>query len=146
MVLMALACMCWKAGSTPAARPVILLLHGFPELAFSWRRLMSLLLDDGYTVIAPDQRGYGRTTGWQTGYDAELAPFQLDALVDDMDALLTQLGLAAVDAVVGHDFGSPVAAWCGLIKPERFRNVVLMSAPFEGPPGLVPALKSAKER
>ena len=46
------------------ANPFLLLLHGFPELAYSWRKVMVLLAEAGYFVIAPDQRGYGRTTGW----------------------------------------------------------------------------------
>ena len=45
-------------------RPLLLLLHGFPELAYSWRKVMPALADAGYHVVAPDQRGYGRTTGW----------------------------------------------------------------------------------
>ncbi len=48
-------------------RPCVLLLHGFPELAFSWRKVMPALAEAGYHVIAPDQRGYGRTTGWDAG-------------------------------------------------------------------------------
>ena len=45
-------------------RPALLLLHGFPELAYSWRKVMLPLAEAGYRVLAPDQRGYGRTTGW----------------------------------------------------------------------------------
>ena len=47
-----------------AGQPAVLLLHGFPELAFSWRKVMPVLADAGFYVIAPDLRGYGRTTGW----------------------------------------------------------------------------------
>jgi len=54
------------------SRPLILLLHGFPELAFSWRNLMVPLAEQGFHVIAPDQRGYGRTTGWSEAYDQDL--------------------------------------------------------------------------
>ena len=54
-----------------ANRPLILLLHGFPELAYSWRKLLLPLADTGYHVVAPDQRGYGRTTGWDGDYDGE---------------------------------------------------------------------------
>ena len=52
----------------------MLLLHGFPELAYSWRKVMPALAAAGYHVIAPDQRGYGRTTGWDAGYDGDLSP------------------------------------------------------------------------
>jgi len=53
-----------EAGYDTPGRPVILLLHGFPELAYSWRKVMPSLAAAGYHVIAPDQRGYGRTIGW----------------------------------------------------------------------------------
>ena len=53
-----------EAGFETKGRPCLLLLHGFPELAFSWRKVMPALAEAGYHVIAPDQRGYGRTTGW----------------------------------------------------------------------------------
>ena len=53
-----------EAGFETRGRPCVLLLHGFPELAYSWRKVMPVLAEAGYHVIAPDQRGYGRTTGW----------------------------------------------------------------------------------
>jgi pimeloyl-ACP methyl ester carboxylesterase len=115
-------------------RPALLLLHGFPELAYSWRKLMPPLAAAGYHVIAPDQRGYGRSSGFDTGYDADLRTFGLRNLVRDAVALLDALGIHRAAAVVGHDFGSPVAAWCALLHPERFASVALMSAPFGGPP------------
>lgn len=117
-------------------RPCVLLLHGFPELAWSWRRVMLPLAEAGYHVVAPDQRGYGRTTGWDPDYDGDLAAFSMPALVRDALALVHALGRREVAAVVGHDFGSPVAAWCALIRPDVFRRVALMSAPFAGPPAL----------
>jgi pimeloyl-ACP methyl ester carboxylesterase len=64
-------------------------------------------------------------------------------LVRDMLGLLGSLEIPAVHAVVGHDFGSFVAAWCALLRPDVFRSVVLMSAPFAGPPPLQPAVASA---
>jgi pimeloyl-ACP methyl ester carboxylesterase len=114
-------------------RPCVLLLHGFPELAYSWRKVMVPLAEAGYHVIAPDQRGYGRTTGWDGGYDGDLASFRMLSLVRDALALVAAFGYRQVD-VVGHDFGSPVAAWCSLTRPDVFRSVVLMSAPFVGVP------------
>jgi pimeloyl-ACP methyl ester carboxylesterase len=117
-----------------AGRPALLLLHGFPELAWSWRKVMPALAAAGFHVIAPDQRGYGRTTGWSADYDADLAPFRMPNLVRDELALLHALGVARVHAVVGHDFGSPVAAWCALIRPDVFPRVVMMSSPFAGAP------------
>ena len=123
-----------------ANRPCVLLLHGFPELAYSWRKVVPRLADAGYHVVAPDLRGYGRTTGWHADYDSEddLRSFRLLNAVRDQLGLVHALGHGSVAAVVGHDFGSPVAAWCALVRPDVFRSVALMSAPFEGPPALTP--------
>src|ERR1700728_2426499 len=63
-----------EAGYQTADRPAVLLLHGFPELAYSWRKVMLPLAYTGYHVIAPDQRGYGRTTGGDARYAADVAP------------------------------------------------------------------------
>ena len=125
-----------EAGFETKGRPCVLLLHGFPELAFSWRKVMPALAAAGYHVIAPDQRGYGRTTGWDGNYDGDLNSFRLTNLVRDALGLVSAFGYRSVDAVVGHDFGSSVAAWCALMRPDVFRSVVLMSAPFGGPPPL----------
>ena len=113
-------------------KPCLLLLHGFPELAYSWRKVMLPLAEAGFYVIAPDQRGYGRTTGWTTGYDVDLREFRMINLIRDILALLTALGRDHVEAVIGHDFGSPVAAHCALVRPDIFRRVALMSAPYTG--------------
>jgi pimeloyl-ACP methyl ester carboxylesterase len=125
-----------EAGYETSGRPGVLLLHGFPELAFSWRKVMPALASAGYHVIAPDQRGYGRTTGWDPAYDGDLSSFRLLNLVRDALGLVSAFGYRSIDAVVGHDFGSSVAAWCALVRPDVFRSVVLMSAPFAGPPPL----------
>jgi len=123
-----------EAGFETKGRPCLLLLHGFPELAYSWRKVMPDLAAAGYHVIAPDQRGYGRTTGWDASYDGDLNSFRLLNLVRDALGLVSAFGYRSVDAVIGHDFGSSVAAWCALVRPDVFRSVVLMSAPFAGPP------------
>jgi len=125
-----------EAGDPSGSRPCVLLLHGFPELAYSWRKVMLPLAEAGYHVIAPDQRGYGRTTGWDDRYDGDLGPFRMLNLVRDALGLVAALGHRSVAGVVGHDFGSPVAAWCALIRPDVFRSVALMSSPFAGPPAL----------
>jgi pimeloyl-ACP methyl ester carboxylesterase len=125
-----------EAGFTPHGRPLVLLLHGFPELAYSWRRVMPALAASGYHAVAPDLRGYGRTTGWSADYDADLRPFRLLNAVRDAFGLVSALGYRSAAAVVGHDFGASVAAWCALVRPDVFRSVALMSAPFAGPPEL----------
>jgi pimeloyl-ACP methyl ester carboxylesterase len=123
-----------RAASDSVARPCLLLLHGFPELAYSWRKVMLPLAAAGFHVIAPDQRGYGATTGWPDSYDAPLAPFHMLNLVKDLTSLLGLLKIPQVHAVIGHDFGSPVAGWCALTRPDIFQRVVFMSAPFAGAP------------
>jgi pimeloyl-ACP methyl ester carboxylesterase len=125
-----------EAGYETKGRPCVLLLHGFPELAYSWRKVMPVLAEAGYHVIAPDQRGYGRTTGWDASYDGDLGSFRLLNLVRDALGLVLAFGYRSVDAIVGHDFGSFVAAWCALVRPDVFRSVALMSAPFARPPPL----------
>ena len=111
----------------------MLLLHGFPELSYSWRKVMKPLADAGFHVVAPDQRGYGETTGFDGRYDGDLAQYRMLNLVEDMAALLGRLGIASAH-VVGHDFGSPVAAYMALTRPRSVKTCVLMSAPFGGVP------------
>jgi pimeloyl-ACP methyl ester carboxylesterase len=125
-----------EAGFEQEGRPCVVLLHGFPELAFSWRKVMLPLASAGFHVIAPDQRGYGRTIGWDAAYDGDLRSFRLLNIARDALGLVAALGYRSVAAIVGHDFGSPVAAWCALVRPDVFQSVVLMSAPFPGPPSL----------
>jgi len=123
-----------EAGFEVENRPCVVLLHGFPELAYSWRKVMPALAAAGFHVVAPDQRGYGRTSGSDDRYDGDLASFHLLNLVEDTLGLLAALKVGCVAAVVGHDFGSPVAAWCALTRPDVFQSVVLLSAPFSGAP------------
>ena len=125
-----------EAGFEEAGRPCVLLLHGFPELAYSWRKVVLPIAQAGFHVIAPDQRGYGRTTGWDGDYDGDVESFRLLNIARDALGLVSALGYRSVAAVIGHDFGSPVAAYCALIRPDVFRSVALMSAPFGGPPAL----------
>ena len=125
-----------EAGYETSGRPAVLLLHGFPELAYSWRKVMLPLAAAGYHVIAPDQRGYGRTTGWDDSYETDPDPFRILNMVRDAMGLVLALGYRQVAAVVGHDAGSPVAAWSALIRPDIFRSVAMMSSPFAGVPSL----------
>jgi pimeloyl-ACP methyl ester carboxylesterase len=125
-----------EAGYETLGRPAVLLLHGFPELAFSWRKVMPSLAAAGYHAIAPDQRGYGRTIGWDDSYDADPDPFRILNMTRDAIGLVYALGHRSVAMVVGHDAGAPVAAWTALIRPDIFRSVTVMSSPFEGAPSL----------
>jgi pimeloyl-ACP methyl ester carboxylesterase len=125
-----------EAGFEPAGRPCVVLLHGFPELAYSWRKVMLPLAEAGFHVVAPDLRGYGRSDGTDVSFAEDLRPFSLLNHVTDILGIVLALGQRAVAAVVGHDYGSPVAAWCALARPDVFRSVVMMSAPFDGAPAL----------
>jgi pimeloyl-ACP methyl ester carboxylesterase len=125
-----------EAGFETPGRPAVLLLHGFPELAYSWRKVMPSLAAAGYHVIAPDQRGYGRTTGWDDSYDADPDPFRVLNMTRDAIGLLFALGYRSAAMVVGHDAGAPVASWSALIRPDIFHSITIMSSPFEGPPAL----------
>jgi pimeloyl-ACP methyl ester carboxylesterase len=104
--------------------PLVLLCHGFPESWYSWRHQLTALAAAGYHAVAPDMRGYGRTT----------APEPVDAytilhLVGDMTGLIGALGRDRA-VIVGHDWGSMVAWNAALLRPDRFRAVVGMSVPF----------------
>ncbi|KAF2715489.1 alpha/beta-hydrolase [Pleomassaria siparia CBS 279.74] len=128
-----------EAGYTPERnKPLILLCHGYPELAFSWRNIMPALADAGYYVVAFDQRGYGRTTGWDdsTFASTNLAQFTKTNLVRDVVVLVYALGYHKVQCIVGHDFGAVTASTCGLVRPDLFKSVVMMSHPFHQHPGL----------
>ncbi|MBS1816363.1 MAG: alpha/beta hydrolase [Acidobacteria bacterium] len=125
-----------EAGYETPGRPALLLVHGYPELAFSWRKVMVPLATAGYHVVAPDVRGYGRTTPAPVSYDADLRPFGTLNRIKDMLALVSALGYRSVAAVIGHDQGSPLAGWCACARPDVFKAVAMMSAPWGGTPSL----------
>src|SRR5204862_7582907 len=106
-----------------------------PELAYGWRKVMLPLASAGFHVIAPDMRGYGRTTGWDDSYDGDVFQFRHTNLVRDALGLVSAFGYRTA-AVVGRDAGSPVAAYCAVIRPDVFRAVAMMTSPFAGPPAL----------
>lgn len=128
-----------EAGYTPERnKPLIVLCHGYPELAFSWRKVMPSLADAGYYVVAFDQRGYGRTVGWDdsTFAKTDLSQFTMTNLVRDVLVLVHALGYNQVSCIVGHDFGARTSAMCALMRPDFFKSVVMMSHPFKEPAGL----------
>jgi pimeloyl-ACP methyl ester carboxylesterase len=125
-----------EAGFETPGRQAVLMIHGFPELAYSWRNVMGPLAVAGYHVFAPDVRGYGRTSGADTvKYGDDLRPFGTVNRIRDMLALVSALGYRTVN-VVGHDQGSPLAGWCACVRPDIFRTVAMSSAPYGGPPAL----------
>jgi pimeloyl-ACP methyl ester carboxylesterase len=104
--------------------PLVLLCHGFPESWYSWRHQLEALAEAGYRAVAPDMRGYG-----QTGQPDDIDKYTLFHLVGDMVGVLNALS-APQAAVVGHDWGAPVAWHCALLRPDRFRAVDGLSVPF----------------
>lgn len=130
-----------EAGCTPPGQPLIILVHGFPEIAYSWRHIILPLASAGYHVVAFDQRGYGRTHS--PDGPLQLYEYHPLNLIRDVVVLTHALGHTKVKCVVGHDFGAVTAALCALARPDFFESVVLMSHPFKGPPEL--PLKPADE-
>lgn len=108
------------------SKPLALCLHGFPELAFSWRKALPAIANLGYYAVAYDQRGYGRTSGWDTRdfVSADLNRFRFTLLARDAVVVANALGYTEVQCVVGHDFGSMVAAVCALARPDFFKSFV----------------------
>jgi pimeloyl-ACP methyl ester carboxylesterase len=103
--------------------PLVVLAHGFPELAYSWRHQIPALAAAGYHVLAPDQRGYGRTTS-----PAEIADYNIADLSGDLIGLLDDVG-AEKAVFVGHDWGAPVVWSSAQLHPDRVAAVVGMSVP-----------------
>lgn len=108
----------------PPDGPVVVLLHGFPELGFSWRHQVGPLAAGGYRVLVPDLRGYG-------GSDAPQAveQYAIDVLAADVIGLLDHAG-AERGTVVGHDWGADLAWKTAWLHPERVRAVAGLSVPF----------------
>lgn len=102
----------------------VVLLHGFPELAYSWRHQIPALAASGFRAIAPDQRGYGRSS-----CPPDLTAYDLDHLCADVLGLLDGLGIERA-VVVGHDWGSGVAWTVAQRHPERVAGVVGVSGAF----------------
>ena len=123
--------------------PLVLLIHGFPELGVSWRAQVKALAEAGFRAVAPDMRGYGGTDK----PEAREAHTILH-LVGDMVDLVRALGETSA-VVIGHDWGAPVAWHCALMRPDLFRAVAGLSVPFQprrpnGPP--TPAMAAIAKR
>ena len=123
-----------EAGFETPGRPLVLMLHGFPNLAYSWRKVMPTLAATGYYVVAPDCRGFGRTAGWDDSWDADPQPFLALNMVRDQIALVYALGYRATAMMVGHDQGSLMAGLGALIRPDMFPRLTLIGGGFGGPP------------
>ncbi|MFT4913766.1 MAG: pimeloyl-ACP methyl ester carboxylesterase [Brevundimonas sp.] len=123
--------------------PLVLLIHGFPELGISWRAQVEALAAAGYHAVAPDMRGYGGTDRPEGS-----ANYTALQLVGDMVDLVRALGESQC-FVVGHDWGAPIAWHCALLRPDLFQAVAGLSVPFQprrpnGPP--TPAMAVLSKR
>ncbi len=125
-----------EAGRRSEDSSLIVLLHGFPELSYSWRKIILPLSEAGYHVVVPDQRGFGRTSGWDDSYVSDLSSYYKVNLVRDILGFISALGYRKVKSVIGHDSGAGVAGWSALIRPDVYESVVMMSAPFSGAPAI----------
>ena len=114
----------FEAGRENAGKPVILC-HGWPEHAFSWRHQMPALAAAGYHVIVPNQRGFGNSSR-----PVEITAYDIAHLTGDLVALLDHFGYA--DATfVGHDWGAMVVWGMALLHPERVDRLVNLSLPYQ---------------
>ncbi|MCH6160039.1 alpha/beta fold hydrolase [Streptomyces marispadix] len=119
--------------SSPAGRihlveqgtgPLVLLVHGFPESWYSWRHQLPVLAAAGYRAVAVDVRGYGRSSR-PDGVDA----YRMLDLVEDSVAVVHALGEESA-VIVGHDWGSQIAAGSALVRPDVFHGIALLSVPY----------------
>ena len=114
----------FEAGRENAGRPIVLC-HGWPELAFSWRHQLPALVAAGYHVIVPNQRGYGNSSR-----PMDVADYDIEHLSGDLVALLDHYGYA--DATfVGHDWGAMVVWGLAMLHPDRVNGVINLSLPYQ---------------
>lgn len=125
-----------EAGFEAPAKPCVVLVHGFPELAYIWRHQLLALARAGFHVVAPDMRGCGRSAPKPVTFDDPLPPYSMLNRVGDILGLVRALGHEKVAAIVGHDWGGPTAQWCARLRPDVFESVVSVSTPFLSAPAL----------
>ena len=125
-----------EAGFERPGKPCVVLLHGFPELAYCWRNQLLPLARAGFHVVAPDLRGYGLSASRPVTFGDDLLPYSMLNRVGDVLGLVRALGYERVAAVVGHDWGGPTAQWCARLRPDVFLSVVSVSTPFLGNPAM----------
>ncbi len=109
-------------------RPLVVLLHGFPNLGYSWRKVMPAIADAGYYVIAPDCRGFGRTVGWDRSWNADPTPFLTLNMVRDQIALVYALGYRRAELIVGHDQGQLIATYAAIVRPDMFLRLTTVAS------------------
>lgn len=107
----------------PLGGKVVILLHGFPEFWYGWKRQIEGLAEAGFRVIAPDQRGYNLSSK-----PAKIADYDIDLLAKDIVGLIDSLGQQKV-YLVGHDWGGAVAWWMALKYPDRLEKLAILNCP-----------------
>ncbi len=117
--------------------PLVLLLHGWPELSYSWRHQIPALAGAGWHVVAPDMRGYGGSEAPEA-----IAHYTVLHLIGDLVALVAELGEREA-VIVGHDWGANIAWTAALLRPDLFRAVAALSVPFR-PRGPIPPLAAVR--
>jgi pimeloyl-ACP methyl ester carboxylesterase len=123
----------------PGDGPVVVLLHGFPELGYSWRHQIGPLSQNGYRVLVPDLRGFGDSDAPEP-----IEAYAIDVLAKDVLGLLDHAG-ADRGTVIGHDWGAAVAWNTAWLHPERVRAVGGLSVPF-APRSATPPLARMRSR
>jgi pimeloyl-ACP methyl ester carboxylesterase len=113
-----------EAGDDPGLRPAVVLCHGFPELAYSWRLVITALVEAGFRVLAPDQRGYGASD-----CPAEIAAYGIEHLAADLAGLLDALAIERA-VFAGHDWGGFVAWTMPRLHPARTAGVIGVNTPY----------------
>lgn len=103
--------------------PAVILLHGFPELAYSWRHQLPALASAGYRAVAPDQRGYGKTS-----VPPKVCDYRIEALIADVHGLLDALELECA-VFVGHDWGAILLWQMAMLAPERIEKLIILNIP-----------------
>jgi pimeloyl-ACP methyl ester carboxylesterase len=114
----------FEAGQQNVGRPIILL-HGWPEHAFSWRHQIPALVEAGYHVIAPNQRGYGNSSR-----PTEVQAYDIEHLTDDLVALLDHYGYESA-TFIGHDWGAMVTWWLAQLHPSRVKQLIALAVPYQ---------------
>ena len=107
----------------PQHGPVVVLLHGFPEFCYGWRRQIEPLAFAGFRVIVPDQRGYNLSSK-----PSGVAAYALTELVSDVMAIADQLGREKI-FLAGHDWGAVVAWGTALLHPQRLAKLAVLNVP-----------------
>ncbi len=114
----------FEAGQQNAGRPIILL-HGWPEHAFSWRHQIPALVDAGYHVIVPNQRGYGNSSR-----PSEVTDYDIAHLTKDLIALLDYYGYESA-TFIGHDWGAMITWWMAQLHPDRVKQLISLAVPYQ---------------